>query len=138
MNTFFLSKKIPEVDSNPLIFMKNNNLLGNFLFTKALVSLVEGPGLTNDVLISNAGFNNLNGIFNFVSDFNGKPYYNKLGDPRWFILWNSNEWEIYDFEENIASPIYFSSENVLYPWNVINWSVLNPIYNPLPIVTKII
>jgi hypothetical protein len=97
----------------------------------------ELPGLLNSVLVQNGGVGDLNGIFNYTTEFGGKPYYNKDGNGNWFIVWFENQWEFYDFSIDF-SPIYFGVEDVLYPWDVTVWQTSNPIYNPVPTVTKVL
>ena len=134
--SLFLPREIGSVETGPQTFAGTNVLNTTFIFRKEPVP-IEPPGLLNSVLVSNAGQNSLNGTFTFSVEFNGKQYYNKDSNSDLFIVWFENEWGIYDF--TIAfDPIYFSSEDVQYPWNVQNWSVLNPIYNPAPIVTKVL
>ena len=95
------------------------------------------PGLLNSVLVGGAGLNQLNGTYVYVTEFEDKPYYFKPENTSLFILWFENQWEIYDFDID-ALPIYIGTEDVLYPWNVTVWQTLNPIYNPVPTVTKVL
>jgi hypothetical protein len=136
MDNFFLPREVGSIETGPQLFVKTEVANTTFYFNPNPES-PEGPGLLNSVLVQNGVLGNLNGIFNYTTEFGGKPYYNKDGNGNWFIVWFGNEWGIYDF--NLAfDPIYFSSEDVLYPWNVQNWSVLNPVYNPPPTVTKVL
>jgi hypothetical protein len=98
----------------------------------------NGLILFNSALIENGGVFDLNGIFNYVGEIEEKPYYNKDGNANWFIIWFNNKWGIYDFDIDPIDPIYFSVEDVLYPWNVTVWQSLNPIYEPVPTVTKVL
>ena len=134
MDNLFLPREIGSIETGPQIFAKTDVLDTTFYFSKE----IELPGLLNSVLVQNAGYNNLNGTFNFVSLFEGKPYYNKNGDADLFIVRFNNQWQIYDFNENAIDPIYFSDQNVLYPWNATDWNSLSPIYNPVPTVTKVL
>jgi hypothetical protein len=97
----------------------------------------DGPGLFNSVLVENAGLSVLNGIYVYVTEFEGKPYYYKPENPSLFILWFEGMWEIYDFDLD-GLPIYIGNEDVLYPWNVTVWQSPNPIYEPVPTVTKVL
>lgn len=101
-------------------------------------SSVETSGSFSSVFIQNGGWVNLNGVFNYTSEYNGKPYYNRNGFGNLFIFWNNNQWNIYDFNQNPIDPIYFSTDNTLYPWNAQNWSTINNIYLPVPSVNGII
>ena len=133
MDNLFLSREVGSIETGPQTFAGTDVLNTTFLFSKE----PDLPGLLNSVLVENGGYSLLNGIFTYNSEFNSKPYYNKDGTPDWFIVWFNGQWQIYDFSNNF-DPIYFSSEDVLYPWNVINWSVLAPIYGPAPTVTKVL
>lgn len=81
----------------------------------------DQPPIIYNVSVSNGGLLNLNGTFNFVSQFNNKPYYEKGSLGIYFILYD-NGWGIYDFTTDSA-PIYFSSSNTDYPWEATNWQV---------------
>jgi hypothetical protein len=134
MDILFLPRSFGSTESGPQTFAGTNVINTTFFFTKE----IEQPGLLNSALVVNAGQVNLNGVFNYVTIFEGKPYYNKGGDSSLFIVWFNNQWQIYDFNENTIDPIYFSNQNVLYPWNVSNWTAFNTIYNPTPIVSKVL
>jgi hypothetical protein len=137
MDSLFLPREVNSIENGPQTFAGTDFLNTTFYFVVA-PELPELPGLLNDVLVSNAGYNNLNGIFNYVFEFENKPYYNKNGDPNLFIVWFDNKWEIYDFNENNLDPIYFSNQDVLYPWDVSIWNSINSIYNPIPTFTKVL
>lgn len=134
MNTFFLPREVGSIETGAQNFLRAGNV--PFVFQPD-PALQDVPGLLNSVQVSNAGWNNLNGIFSYTFLFEGKPYYNKDGNSNWFILWFNNQWQIYDFSQNNIDPIYFSTEDVLYPWNVVNWQSL-PGFGPAPLVTKIL
>jgi hypothetical protein len=136
MDNLFLSREVGSIETGPQTFAGTDVQNTTFIFRREPVP-PDPPGLLNSVLVSNAGLNNLNGTFNYTTEFENKPYYNKDGNINWFIVWFENEWGIYEFSIS-NDPIYFSSEDVPYPWNVQNWSVLNPIYNPAPTVTKVL
>jgi uncharacterized protein (UPF0297 family) len=138
MDNLFLPREVGGIETGPQIFAKTDVLDTTFYFSKENEITVELPGLLNSVLVQNAGYNNLNGIFDFVSLFEGEPYYNKNGDGSLFIIRFNNQWQIYDFNENSIDPIYFSDQDVLYPWNATEWNSLSPIYNPVPTVTKVL
>lgn len=136
MDNLFLSREVGSIETGPQTFAGTYVLNTSFIFS-SYPALPEDPGLLNSVLVQNAGRANLNGIYNYITLFENKPYYIKDSNPDWFIIWFENKWEIYDYLLT-PFPLYYSSENVLYPWNVINWSVLDPIYNPTPSVTKVL
>jgi hypothetical protein len=131
MNNFFLPRLAGDTGIGSQIFTKGQEVI-NFVKT-----LPEPFGLLNSLLIQNAGVNNLNGAYDYIMTIQDKPAYIKDSNPDLFILWYDNKWEIYDYILNI-NPIYISTENVLYPWNVSTWQSFNPIYNPVPIVTKVL
>jgi hypothetical protein len=135
MDHFFLSRLAEDTETGPQIFTKGN--IGDTINFSPAPPAPEETGLLNSVLVQNGGVEDLNGIFNYTTEFGGKPYYNKDGNGNWFIVWFDNQWEIYDFSIDFG-PIYFSNEDVLYPWNVTNWQAFNPIYNPVPMVTKVL
>jgi hypothetical protein len=134
--SLFLSREIGSIETGPQTFAKEGVQNTSFIFTKAPSILLDPPGLLNSTSISNAGLNSINGIYVYVTEFEGKPYYVNEFDSNKFIIWFENNWEIYNFSVG-SFPIYFSNENVLYPWAVTNWSTSNSVYNPLPIVTKV-
>jgi hypothetical protein len=102
------------------------------------VSEQVSPGLLSSVNVQNGGWGNLNGTFNYTTLFQGKPYYNKDGVSSWFIAWFENQWNIFDFSENGLDAIYWSPEDVLYPWMVKTWFTINSAYLPVPKVNQII
>jgi hypothetical protein len=102
------------------------------------VSEQVSPGLLSSVNVQNGGWGNLNGTFNYTTLFQGKPYYNKDGVGSWFIAWFENQWNIFDFSENGLDAIYWSPEDVLYPWMVKTWFTINSAYLPVPKVNQII
>jgi hypothetical protein len=97
-----------------------------------------GPGLLSSVDAQNGGWSNLNGSFVYTTEFQGKPYYNKDGNGDWFIAWFENQWNIFDFAENGLDAIYWSPEDVLYPWMVKTWFTINSKYLPVPKVSQFI
>lgn len=134
--SLFLPREVGSIETGPQTFAGTDVINTTFVFTKEPLP-PEPPGLLNSISVQNGGYASLNGIFTYTSPFGTKQYYNKDGNPNWFIVWFNDQWQIYDFSVSI-DPIYFSSEDVLYPWNVTSWSVSNPIYNPLPTVTKVL
>jgi hypothetical protein len=136
MDNLFLSREVGSIETGPQIFAGTNVLNTSFIFSSTPV-IPEEPGLFNSVLLQNAGLNQLNGTYIYVTEFEGKPYYYKSENPSLFILWFENQWEIYDFDLDVL-PIYIGNENVLYPWNITLWQSPNPIYEPVPTVTKVL
>jgi hypothetical protein len=147
MDHFFLSRLAEDPESGSQIFAKGGatDVISFLSPTLEIISSSSSsssssqdlPGLLNSVLVGGAGLNQLNGTYIYVTEFEGKPYYYKSENPSLFILWYENQWEIYDFDLD-GLPIYTGNENVLYPWNVTVWQTSNPIYNPVPTVTKLL
>lgn len=133
MNNFFLPREVGSIETGPQIFTQSNTPNTTFYFE---ITPDNIPGILNSVNVANCGLGILNGVFNYTTELDGKPYYNKDNSGNLFIIWFDNMWGIYDFNIN-SNPIYSSTEDVLYPWLVTNWVVLNSIYNPLPTVTRI-
>jgi hypothetical protein len=127
MDNLFLPREVGSIETGPQIFAGTDVPNTTFNF----VLIVDVPGLLNSVIVQNGGYSQLNGIFNYTTEYNGKPYYNKDGYAYWFIVWIDNKWNIYDFETSI-DPIYYSTQDVPYPWNVTIWTAFNPAYNPVP------
>ena len=136
MDNLFLSRDLNSIEIGPQLFAGTLTPNTTFYFN-SYPQITDPPGLFNSVLIQNAGRTILNGIYSFITDFDNKPYYVKDFNPDWFIIWFGGRWEIYDYSFDFI-PIYFSAEDVLYPWNVTNWSVSNIIDNPPPTVTKVL
>jgi Zn-dependent M28 family amino/carboxypeptidase len=134
MDTLFLPREPGSIETGPQTFLRIDAPNSVFIFTSD-PALQDGPGLLNSVQVINGGWNNLNGVFNYTTEFEGKPYYNKDGNSNLFIVWFNNQWQIYDFGENSIDPIYFSNQDTLYPWQVTVWQQL-PGYAPLPTVLK--
>jgi hypothetical protein len=137
MDNLFLPRAVGSIETGPQNFVGTDVLNTSFIFTKEPPP-PDPPGLLNSVLVSNAGLESLNGIFVYLTEFEDKQYYIKEdSNPDLFIVWFNNVWGLYNFAINFE-PIYFSFEDVLYPWNVTSWTVLNSIYEPAPIVTKVL
>jgi len=142
MDNLFLPREFDSIETGPQIFTKNDGA-GSMYFisttssSSSSSSVFDPPGLLNSVLIQNAGLNQLNGTYIYITEYEGKPYYFKPENPSLFILWYESQWEIYDFDLD-SLPIYIGNENVLYPWNVTLWQSPNPIYQPVPTVTKVL
>jgi hypothetical protein len=135
MDNLFLPREVGSIETGPQNFVGTDVLNTTIYFTFQ----PEELDLINSVVVSNAGLNRVNGVFNYTAEVNNKLYYNKNGDPFLFIAFLENTWGIYDFLENAETAIYFGGnfENN-YPWNVTSWSSLNSIYNPVPTVTKVL
>ena len=133
MDNLFLPREIGSIETGSQIFAETSTPNTTFYFFKE----IEEPGLLNNILVSNGGYNDLNGTFVYTTEFEDRPYYNKDGNGNWFIVWFNNQWGIYDFSEDDLDPLYYSAENRLYPWNVKFWQA-KPGYEPAPTVTKVL
>jgi hypothetical protein len=136
--SFFFPREVGSIETGPQIFAGTVVPNTTFYFNKTIIPAqpIDPPGLFNSVQVQNGGLYSLNGTFDYVTESDGKPYYNKDSNGNLFIIWYLNSWGIYNFTLS-SNPIYFSSEDVLYPWNVITWQVQAG-YGQTPIVTKII
>jgi hypothetical protein len=90
--------------------------------------------LENNILVTNAGVNSINGEYDFVGIVNNKPSYSLLGHS---ILWENNSFKIQKLMIFGFETIYSSDQDVLHPWQVTNWTASNPAYNPTPTVTQV-
>ena len=137
MDNLFLSREVGSIETGPQTFA-GTNVLGTTFNFNPYPPIIEGPGLFNSVRVQNGGASNLMGIFTYTADFEGKAYYNKDGNPDLFIVYFNARWGIYDFSINSIDPIYFAIQDVLYPWNATTWQSINSIYNPVPLVQKVL
>lgn len=136
MDNLFLPRDVGSIETGSQTFA-GTNVLGMTFNFNPYPSTLEEIGLLNSVLIQNAGLVTLNGLYDYITEIQNKPYYSNYTNTNLFIIWLENEWRIYDIEEE-NQIIYASSEDVYYPWNVINWIPTSPIYEPAPIVAKIL
>lgn len=133
--SFFFPREQGSIETGPQIFSRIGTQNTAFIFTKEPVSSSSSSGLLlNSALVSDAGVINIRGTYNFVTTLNDKPYYTKGLDGNYFIIFLDNQWNILDFTIS-SDPIYFSTQNVLYPWLVTTWVSASPSYLPLPTVT---
>ncbi len=93
------------------------------------------PEVLKMVSVTGGGYGPLNWLFLPTQILqNGKPYYSGQRDPNRAIKWFDGKWGIYDFGASSA-PIYYSEEDVLFPWQVTTW-LSQPSYEPAPAVNK--
>ena len=135
MITRFLPRQIGSVETGPQMFIKTEVPNTTFIFSHLLDSV-------SSVSVQNGGYGTLNQVFNYITQLNNKPYYNVTSNSNLFIVYFSNAWGIYDFELS-SEPVYFSTENVMYPWMVTNWQVTDNqnedwFYPPAPNVSQVI
>ena len=84
--------------------------------------LVSGLDVYNEV--------NPNGNYSYSEIVDGKPkYINSSND---FIQWNGDNWSIVFSNDDT---LFYSEEDVAYPWLVTNWTASNGSGNP--VVTEI-
>ncbi len=127
--TQFLPRLGNDPQSGPILFTTDQNQNSNITFG------IEA-GLTNSVSIQNAGLTSLNGEYNYIDINDLKPYYAKGSEGYYYIIWINNRWDIYDFSQT-SEAIYYSNENVPYPWLVLLWTSSDIQYNPTPNITKL-
>jgi hypothetical protein len=93
-----------------------------------------GPTTFNAVIVSGAGSPEANGTYTERGEYDGKPYYNLVGEPDEVftssIFWDEN-WTIADIT---ITNLYISSEDVAFPWLVEAWEEANG-FLPLPTLT---
>lgn len=129
IETKFLPRLLNDPQSGPIFFTTGQNQNNNIVFVTEI-------GLTNSIFLQNAGKLELNGEYTFAGINEQKPFYTKGSEGYYYIIWINNRWDIYDFDQN-SSAIYFSNENIYYPWQVMSWTASNSIYNPVPNITKL-
>jgi hypothetical protein len=102
--------------------------------------LVEEKGETqgsSSVLVSGAGSSSINGTYTERGTYNGKPYYNIIGEPDDFsnlaIFFDGLVWKIRDETQTNR---YISEENFAFPWLDLEWDVEEGFF-PAPTVTEI-
>jgi len=95
---------------------------------------VAGP---SSVLVSGAGSSSINGTYTERGTYNGKPYYNIIGEPDDFsnlaIFFDGLVWKIRDETQTNR---YISEENVAFPWLDLEWDAEEGLF-PAPTVTEI-
>jgi hypothetical protein len=130
----FHPREVGSTETGPQLFAGTTVPNTTFYFNPYPV-IQDVPGLLNSAIISNAGRVLLNGTYTYAGEFNLKPLYVNPSNPDLFIVFFENQWQVYDYTISF-SPIYFSNQNVLYPWNVTLWNSSNSVYNPVPVVTR--
>ena len=124
---------LPTLDAT---FASSADLPRRQMLAKWLVEELGETQAPSSVLVSGAG-SEVNGIYTYRGEFDGKPYYNLAGAPNSTdtnaIVWNTINWVI--FSEN-GDGYYNSTENVEYPWLAGSWSVSDG-NSPVPVVTEV-
>lgn len=104
------------------------------LFTGGTVSGGSGDTGTYAV-VSGAGVTSVNGTYTPRGTFNGKPYYNKQGEPTdigaWSIYFLSNKWYI----ASDSTDEYISTDTATFPWTA-TWEEFSG-SPPAPTVTQL-
>jgi hypothetical protein len=129
IQTTFLLRLFNDPQSGSILFTTNGTQNSKIVFT-------IDPGLLDSVLVQNAAQTSLDGQYNYITLLEGKPYYTKGSEGYYYIIWINNRWNIFDFSEE-SDAIYYSNEDVFYPWLVSTWTSLSPQYNPPPTVTRL-
>jgi hypothetical protein len=105
------------------------------MLAKWLVEETETGG-NSSVAVSGAGSSTVNGTYTYRGDYEGKGYYNLVGQPdsteASVAVWIGDRWIITD----AFSELYESLEDVEFPWLVETWLVATG-ESPIPTVTEI-
>jgi hypothetical protein len=124
---------LPTLDS---VFASAADLPRRQMLAKWLVEETETGG-NSSVAVSGAGSGAVNGTYTYRGDYDGKGYYNLVGQPDStegsVVFWNGDRWQIND---DFSSELYESLEDVEFPWLVETWLVATG-ESPIPTVTEI-
>jgi hypothetical protein len=100
-----------------------------------IYNAVSGLIPPSNVLVSGAG-SEVNGIYTYREDLDGKPAYNLLGQPTsqdaYRIMWGGDRWLLVEIDD--AS--YEGNGDTEFPWQITNWTVSNG-DTPAPTVLEI-
>jgi hypothetical protein len=123
---------LPTLDS---VFASAADLPRRQMLAKWLVEETETGG-NSSVAVSGAGSDAANGTYTYRGDYEGKGYYNLVGQPdsteASVVIWIGDRWLIID----AFSEPYESLEDVEFPWLVETWLVASG-ESPIPTVTEI-
>jgi len=133
MDNLFLPREIGSVETGPQTFAGTTVPDTSIIFAKKI--FVENP--FSSVLVAGGGSSEVNGVYNYVTDFEDKPYYTKGESGDYFIVYFNNQWNIYDFVIT-SFPIYYAIEDTPFPWLVSAWVSSDILFEPPPVVTEII
>jgi hypothetical protein len=81
-----------------------------------------GPTTFNAVIVSGAGSTEVNGTYTERGEYNGKPYYNLVGEPSSVLIksifYDSGGWAM---EDSIEGTFYYAESDAPFPWLAENW-----------------
>jgi hypothetical protein len=132
MDNLFLAREVGSVETGPQTFAGTTVPDTSIIFAKKIII----PSLFSSVLVEGAGVLDVNGVYNYITDFEEKPYYTKGETGDYFIVYFENQWNIYDFQIT-SFPIYYAEEDVPFPWLVSEWFAFENNFEPVPVVTEI-
>jgi hypothetical protein len=101
----------------------------------SIITSLATPTTYNAVIVSGAGSEISNDTYTERGEYNDKPYYIRIGDPDQNGDNISNSASIYWVEAWIINNssdglLYFSEEDVEFPWLIETWTALNGIEPP--------
>jgi hypothetical protein len=110
-----------------------------YMLAKWLVEEKNETAGPSSVLVSGAGFSEINGVYTYRGESGGKPYYNLIGYEDSIsvrsIYWDADSW----FINGSSFSIYQITAEIEYPWESNNqiWFSGSEEYEPAPTVTEI-
>ena len=123
---------LPTLDS---VFASAADLPRRQMLAKWLVEETETGG-NSSVSVSGAGSASVNGTYTYRGDYEGKGYYNLVGEAdnsgQSAISWYESKWIIF----SPTDAFYESEDDVEFPWQVTTWVRVEGV-SPLPTVTEI-
>jgi hypothetical protein len=124
---------LPTLDS---VFASAADLPRRQMLAKWLVGETETGG-NSSVAVSGAGSSEANGTYTYRGDYNGKGYYNLVGEAdsttENVIIWSDEDrWNIHVTSEDT---LYTSSSDTEFPWTAL-WDESNGDL-PVPTVTEV-
>ncbi len=123
---------LPTLDAT---FASSADLPRKQMLAKWLVEELGETGGNSSVLVSGAGSSEVNGTYTYRGDYNGKGYYNLVGEANSTtenaIIWEDDRWKILDSNTDE----FYSGSDTEFPWTA-SWVESNGNL-PVPTVTEI-
>jgi hypothetical protein len=123
---------LPTLDA---VFASAADLPRRQMLAKWLVEETETGG-NSSVAVSGAGSSEANGTYTYRGDYEGKGYYNLVGEAdnsgQSAISWYESKWIIF----SPTDAFYESEDDVEFPWQVTTWIPVEGA-SPVPTVTEI-
>jgi hypothetical protein len=125
---------LPTLDA---VFASAADQPRRYMLAQWLVGEKEEVAGPSSVLVSGAGSEEVNGVYTERGTFNGKPYYNLVGEDSdtniHAIVWETatDEWRIRPEDD-----FYASTSDTTFPWQATNWQIQSG-DAPVPTVTEI-